>query len=51
MMVEVEKIKENKKIKNQTYWGGVLERFRKDKKAVISFIILLVIILSCVIIP
>ncbi len=49
-MVETKQF-EIKKQKNQSYWGGVLTRFRKDRKAVISFIILSVIVLACIVVP
>lgn len=43
--------KKQKVQKNQSYWGGVISRFRKDKKAVISLIILTLIVIACVVVP
>lgn len=40
-----------KKDKSQSFWGSVLQRFRKDKKAVISFFMLLIIVLGCIFVP
>ena len=40
-----------KKEKSQSYWSGVLSRFKKDKKAVVSFYILLIIAVSCIVVP
>ena len=39
------------KQKNQSYWGGVLHRMRKNHLAMISLVILVVIVLSCVLVP
>lgn len=44
----------NKKIKtdhSQTYWGGVLARFIKNKRAVIALSTLCIIILACILVP
>ncbi len=49
-MVETKSIN-IKKEKSQSFWRGVLSRFRKDKKAVVSFYILLIIIISCIVVP
>lgn len=38
-------------IKPQTYWSGVLHRFRKNHRAMISLFILLFIVISCVVVP
>ncbi len=37
--------------KNQSYWGEVFYRLRKNRKAVISLYVLIVIILLCVFVP
>lgn len=36
---------------NQSYWGQVLSRLRKNKMAMISLYILIIIIALCIIIP
>lgn len=40
-----------KKDRSQSFWGNALLRFRKDKKALISFYTLLVIVLGCIFVP
>lgn len=40
-----------KKDRSQSFWGNALQRFRKDKKALISLYILLAIIIGCVFVP
>jgi len=35
----------------ETYWGGVFSRFRKNRMAVISFFVLLIIVLGCIFVP
>lgn len=36
---------------NQSYWAGVMRRFAKNKLALISLVILVVIILACIFVP
>ncbi len=49
--MEVTKSVDVKNEKSQSFWSGVLSRFKKDKKAVISFYILLLIVISCIVVP
>ena len=46
--------KRAKRVKSETelsYWGSVFFRFRKNKMAVISIIVLLIIVISCIVVP
>lgn len=43
--------KKFKASKKDTFWGGVIFRFKRDKKAVLSFYILLVLVLACIFVP
>lgn len=38
-------------LRNQSYWGGVFHRLRKNKLAIASLIVLAVLILACVFVP
>lgn len=40
-----------KRERTQSFWGSVLRRFIKDKKAVISFFVLFIIVVACLIVP
>ena len=43
---------ELKKTNNKhSYWSGVFSRFKKDKKAVVSLIVLVIIVLACIFVP
>jgi len=48
--VEV-KDKKQKKLRQESYWGMVLRRFRKNKLAMVSLIILSAMILLCIFVP
>ena len=50
-MSETTKVTEIKKEKSQSFWRGAISRFRKDKKALVSFYILLIIVVSCIVVP
>ena len=36
---------------NQSYWGGVLVRFRRNKRAVVALVVLTIMVLGCIFIP
>lgn len=50
-MIKSETKKQAKVYKNQSYWGEVLLRLRKNKMAMLSMYLLIIIILLCTIIP
>lgn len=50
-MVKSETKKPTKVYKNQSYWGEVFLRLRKNKMAMISLFLLIIIIALCIIIP
>lgn len=43
--------KRQQKALNQSYWGGVFSRMRKNKLAMVGFIVLCVIVLACILVP
>lgn len=43
--------KKQRKAMNQSYWGSVLSRFKKNKLAMISVFVLAAIILACIFVP
>jgi peptide/nickel transport system permease protein len=50
-MVKSETKKQTNIYKNQSYWGEVLSRLRKNKMAMVSLYLLIIIIALCIIIP
>lgn len=43
--------KAKKNAANLSYWGGVLYRFKKNKMAMVSLVILVILVLACIIVP
>ena len=50
-MVKSETKKQTNIYKNQSYWGEVLSRLRKNKMAMVSLYLLIIVIALCIIIP
>lgn len=43
--------KQMEKARNQSYWGSVISRFRKNKMAMISLYVLTAMVLACILVP